>query len=133
MAGKPAARVQVSGAKELRKAMNAANADLKDWTAVHKRAAGPVKDTARDIVPVLSGALRDTIGIKATRTSARVFAGSGVVPYAGPIHFGWPARNIDAQPFLWDAADVSTDDVVGIYNEGVEDIVRKIDRMTPDT
>ena len=132
MAGKPAAQVQVRGAKELRAAMKAANADLKDWTAVHKRAAGPVRDTARDIVPVLSSALRDTIAIRATRTSARVIAGSGVVPYAGPIHFGWPAHNIRSQPFLYDAADVSEDDVVNIYNEGVEGIVRMIDRMTPD-
>ena len=132
MAGKPAARVQVRGAKELRAAMRAANADLKDWTAVHRRAAQPVLETARDIVPVLSGALRDTLTIRATRTSARVTAGSGVVPYAGPIHFGWPAHNIAAQPFLWDAADVSTDDVADIYNKGVEAIVRKVDLMTPD-
>lgn len=132
MAGKPAAQVQVRGAKELRAAMKAANADLKDWTAVHKRAAQPVLRTAQDIVPVLSGSLRDTLRIKASKASARVLAGGGPVPYAGPIHFGWPAHNIAAQPFLWDAADVSEDDVVNIYNEGVEGIVRMIDAMTPD-
>ena len=132
MAGKPAARIQVTGAKELRAAMKAANADLKDWTAVHKRAAEPVQVTAQDIVPVLTGKLRGSIKVRATKTSARVIAGSGVVPYAGPIHFGWPAHNIAAQPFLWDAADVSTDDVTEIYNREVEGLVRKIDRMTPD-
>ena len=112
--------------------MKAANAVLKDWTAVHKRAAEPVKVTAQDIAPVLTGKLRGTIRVRATKTSARVAAGSGVVPYAGPIHFGWAAHNIAAQPFLWDAADVSTDDVTEIYNREVEGLVRKIDRMTPD-
>jgi hypothetical protein len=26
------------------------------------------------------------------------------VPYAGPIHWGWPSRGIAAQPFVSDAA-----------------------------
>lgn len=131
MARGQAPRVQVRGAKELRRAMREANADLKDWTAVHKRAAEPVKETAQDIVPIRSGTLRGTIKVRATRTSARVQAGSGVVPYAGPIHFGWPDHNIKAQPFLWDAAAVSDKDVIEIYEQGVEEIVRMIDRMTP--
>lgn len=55
-----------------------------------------------------------------------------MVPYAGPIHFGWPARNIEAQPFLWEAADDESDRVVSVYEDEVSKIVRKIDLMTPD-
>lgn len=112
--------------------MKAAGLDLKDWTRVHKAAARPVWETARDIAPVLTGALRESIAIRAGKASAKVIAGGRSIVYAGPIHFGWPAHNIRSQPFLYDAADVSIADVTEEYNRGVEDIVRKIDRMTPD-
>ena len=34
----------------------------------------------------------------------RVSSGKATVPYGGAIHWGWPARDISANPFLTDAA-----------------------------
>ena len=41
----------------------------------------------------------------------RVSVGRATVPYAGAIHWGWPARNISAQPFLTDAAKQTEPDL----------------------
>jgi hypothetical protein len=127
--GTPA--VEVSGAKELRKALQRMNADLKDLTAIHKEAGELVAAEARTLVPVLSGALQKSIRSKATKSKARVTAGNRLVPYAGPIHFGWPRHGIDPQPFLYDALDDRREEVIAKYEKGIEALVRRVDRETP--
>ena len=106
-------------------------ADLRDLTAVHREAADKVQGEARARVPRLTGALSKTIKSRATKTSARVEAGSRLVPYAGPIHFGWPRRNIEPQPFLYDALESRRDQVVDVYEKRVSELVRRLDRETP--
>ena len=127
----PAAKVQVRGAKELRAAMAKANADMKDWTRVHEAAAQPVATEARHISPRQSGDLSGSHKVRGTKTLAKVQAGSALVPYAGPIHFGWPGHNIEANPWLWKATDEKADAAIEVYEAEVEKVVRKIDRMTP--
>ena len=130
MAGKGPA-VRVTGAKELRKALKNMGNDLSDLTALHRDLAEMVAQSARSKVPVRSGALSASIRGKGTKTRASVQAGSRMVPYAGPIHFGWPARNISPQPFLYDALDARKREVVSRYEDRVGDLVKKLDRETP--
>ena len=106
-------------------------ADLKDMQRTNKAAAKPVSDRAREIVPRLTGTLASSIRPTATQKEGAVLAGSRSVPYAGPIHFGWPSRNIEPHPFLYDALDQRRDEVVSVYNDRVEALVRKLDRETP--
>jgi hypothetical protein len=129
MPAKPA--VQVTGAKELRKALQRMGADLGDLTRIHRDVAGIVREAAVQRVPVRSGKLRATIKGKGTKARATVTAGSRPVPYAGPIHFGWPARNIEPQPFLYDALDERKGEVARRYEDLVGDLVKKLDRETP--
>lgn len=70
---------------------------------IHKQVATPVADRARALAPKLTGRLSRSIRPLGSQKVARVAAGGVAVPYAGPIHYGWPARNILAQPFLTDA------------------------------
>ncbi len=128
-AGKPA--VKVVGAAEFRKAMRNMGADLKDLTAINRRAAETVAEAARDGAPVLTGALRGSVKSRATQKRGSVQAGSKGVVYAGPIHFGWPARNIKPQPFLYDALDDRRDAVVDAYEQHIEALVQKVARETP--
>jgi hypothetical protein len=130
-AGKPAARVQVRGAAEFRKAMKGMGADLKDLTAANKEAAKTVLEAAKENSPVLSGQLRASGRAKATRTSGRVMFGGSTVPYAGVIHFGWPAHGISPNPFMYDAADDRADEVAGAYQAAIDKMIRKVERVTP--
>jgi HK97 gp10 family phage protein len=126
------AAVEVTGAKELRKAMKHMGADLKDMTKANKAAAQPVYERSKDIVPRVSGVLGRSIRVSATRTRASILAGKGGVPYAGPIHYGWRRRNIEPQPFLTDALAEKRSEVVDIYGAFIGDLVKRLDRETPE-
>jgi hypothetical protein len=53
-------------------------------------------------------------------------AGNAAVPYAGPIHWGWPARRITAQPFIQEAAVATQPAWENAY---LEDMQRVVDRV----
>ena len=106
-------------------------ADLKDLSAVHKAAAEVVADAARGKAPVQSGELRGDIRAKGTKTFGSVAVGRRSIPYAGPIHFGWPRHNIEAQPFIYDALEERSAYVVEKYDQYVEALVNKVGRETP--
>jgi HK97 gp10 family phage protein len=125
------ARVQIEGAKELRKALKRMGADVKDLTEINREAAETVASQARDRAPVLSGALRASIKSSATKTKGVVRAGGKAIPYAGVIHFGWPRHNIAPQPFIFDALDSRKDEVVGKYQDRIAALVERVGRETP--
>jgi len=77
-------------------------------------------------LPRRSGRLAASIRAQGTQRAGRVAAGKKSVPYAGPIHWGWPARNIKPQPFLTDALASKQETVVEIY---LTETDRLIDRV----
>ena len=123
MAGR---QVSVEGARELRKALKTvgdeAKAGLKD---VNLEVAEIVARAAVTKVPSRSGALRETVRAAGAQTRASVKAGFKKVPYAGVIHFGWPARGILPRPFLYDALDARRDEVMDAYTDGMADLIKK--------
>jgi|TARA_Y100000034_G_scaffold42451_1_gene52020 hypothetical protein len=119
-------QVSVEGARELRKALKTvgdeAKAGLKD---VNLEVAEIVARAAVSRVPSRSGALRETVRAAGAQTRASVKAGFKRVPYAGVIHFGWPARGILPRPFLYDALDARRDEVMDAYTDGMADLIKK--------
>jgi hypothetical protein len=126
-------QIQVQGAKELRRALNKA-ADKDSKMALKKanlEGAEAVAQEARTLVPrgktlKLSESVRATAGV----ASGAVRAGRAAVPYSGVIHFGWPARGIEPRPFLYEAADARVDEVAGIYEQRVQEILDAIEAST---
>jgi len=125
------AAVTVEGGPQLRKAFKRMDARLEDLKDVHAAAGEMVAGTARSLVPFDSGDLFDSIRTDRRAAGASVLGGRGRVPYAGVIHFGWPRRNIEPQPFLYDAVDQRREDVAAKYDDAVADLVRKFDREAP--
>lgn len=129
-----AGRVEVRGDRQLRRALKRVEGNVGDLREVHRDAGEAVAGEARSLVPVESGMLRDTIRLSiklAGRQGTAILAGKGLVPYAGPIHFGWPARNIEPQPFLYDALDRRRGDVIDRYQRGVDSIIHRFDLEAP--
>lgn len=126
---KPA--IQVRGAKELRRALKGMDADLKDLSAANKAAAAVVARDAIGRAPRLTGKLAGSIKARSTRTRGFVTAGGPMIPYAGPIHFGWPQHNIAPQPFLYDALDARRSEVIDVYEKRIDSIIREVDARTP--
>jgi len=92
---KDAVSIEVDGLKELRRELrNLGDKALpKELRLINKEGADKVRDTARDMAPVVSGRLKKSIGSLAGQTSAKVKAGTAArAPYAGPVIFGHRPR-----------------------------------------
>ena len=120
-----AEQIRVEGARRLRATMKRAGIDLQELKDAHREAADVVVGATR--APSRTGRLAGTVRPGATKTMAIVRAGYASVPYAGPIHWGWPKRNIRAQPFLSDAAQSSEPTWVQAYEREVNEIIDKIE------
>jgi len=138
--------VKVTGAKELRKAIRqiedaAAKKGMQaDLKGAYRTAARAVEVAAKTEAPRRSGRLAGSIKAKGTTTGASIVAGGlKSVPYAGPIHYGWPSRPnrrrgwrggpIAANPFLTRAANDSVDVVRELLEQELQ---RVLDRMMPN-
>lgn len=115
---------QIEGLREVQKALRDVSSDLaNEMKATHKEAAEIVVEGAKRYAPVRTGALAASIRAAATRTGGRVRVGAASVPYAGPVHFGWPARRIKPQPFVYEALDPRRDDIANLYAERISRII----------
>lgn len=122
----PVEQVRIEGLTELRVKMRALDkAARKELNVIAKAAAVPVATEAARRVPKLTGRLAASIRAAGTQKGAKVRAGRSAVPYAGPIHFGWPARNIRPQPFLYDALDDRRNEVLEAYERGMTAIIAR--------
>lgn len=122
-------RQELKGAAQLRRTLKAAGDDLADLTAANTRAAKVVEEATLGLVPIDSGWLASTIRSSGTKTAGTVRAGNASAPYAGPIHWGWPARNIPANPFAADAAKLTEAVWGAIYTEAVDKALDRIKGM----
>ena len=105
---------------------DSAKSELK---AANLKAAKIVEHRSLPDVPVLTGRLKGTIRSAGTQKFGVVRGGKASVPYAGPIHWGWPAKRIEPQPFLYDAvSDLRTRlAVMKAYNDNLSKLIKKYD------
>ena len=121
-------KIQIDGLKETQAALRAVSNDLKtEMKPTHLKAAEVIVEGAKRYVPVNTGRLAASIRAAATQTGGKVRAGSAAVPYAGPVHFGWPARRIKPQPFIYEAMDVRRQEVLDVYAERLSKIFIRYD------
>jgi len=117
--------IKVEGAKQVQKALRNIEGGTEDLKAVHLDAAEIVATQARALVPRRSGKLASSIRAAGQARQGVVRAGFASVPYAGVIHFGWPAHNISPQPWMYDALDERRGEVLGVYADRVNDLIKK--------
>lgn len=121
------AGVKVEGGRQLRRTLKRAGADLDDMKAVNAAVAQMVAAAAAAAAPHRTGALASTVRGNRAQSRATVSAGRAKVPYAGPIHWGWPARGIAGQPFIADTAQATEPRWTAMYAQGVERIISKVE------
>jgi hypothetical protein len=119
--------VQVQGARTLRRTLKAAGLDVTDLKAAHKAVADLVASRARPATPHRTGALAGSVRTSGTASAAIVRAGRASVPYAGPIHWGWPSRHIPAQPWIADAAAATQPGWEALYLTALTHIIDTIE------
>lgn len=120
-------RIRVTGLRKTMRDLERAGADATDMKELIHDLGQIVVNAAT--VPSMTGNLAGTVRAGRGKTKAVVRAGGARAPYAGVIHYGWPAHNIAPQPYLVDALQRERGAVVEALNEGIEDILRKNDLL----
>lgn len=139
--------IQITGGRELRRALRKAEGDLDDLKEAHLKVARIVAAAAKAAAPVRSGKLAESIRPNAGQRYARVSVGNNRstktgIPYAGPIHWGWPTGSpklpkkmqqikgrewfIAPNPFVIDAAQATEPQWTRVYLGAIDEIVDKI-------
>ena len=121
--------VKVTNLREINKALAAVGVPKDAVKAAGKESGELVANEARTLVPVRTGALRDSIRVGATaRGKITILAGNnrsgrGGVPYANPIHWGWFKRHIAPQPFLAKALGYTREEIYETYFKQLEELI----------
>jgi hypothetical protein len=128
----PRDAIKVEGLSKVQRDLRKLSTDALDlnkteFLETNKQVAEIVINETKKYVPFLTGALAAAIRNASTKKSAKVRAGNVAVPYAGPIHFGWPARSIKPNTFLYEAIDARKSEVANRYAELVSDLITKYD------
>lgn len=113
-------RIIIEGAGRLATTLATVSAKLEDFTKPGTRAARIAASRARSIAPKRTGALAGTIRATGSKRVGRIEAGAGL-RYARPVHWGAPARNQRARPFLSLAAQGSEPTWIRAYEDHVDE------------
>jgi hypothetical protein len=122
----------VKGVKQLAKDLRDFEGGVAELKDANQKVGKIVVAEAQRRAPRVSGRLARST--KATRAPHRVkITGGGArVPYAGPIHWGWPARNIRSQPFVTDAAYETQPEWLDEYRAEIARLADKVKGGTAD-
>lgn len=116
--------IKIEGLAKLQRELKKAGEDVQDLKDAGNRAALIVLAEAKRTAPVRTGTLKKTLRKSVTKTRVGILGGRGlVVPYAQPIHWGWPSRGIRDNPWISRAA-------VMTQNQWLPGYVQEIDRAT---
>ena len=90
----------VVGQQRCVQTMRKAGADMDDLKETHRKAANLAAQAVSRLAPRgKTGRLAASVRTGATRRAGVVRAGRKAVPYAGPVNYGWPNRNIKPRLF----------------------------------
>lgn len=107
--------------------MKRAGVEVQELKDLNRAAADAVAPVAVSNAPRRSGRLAADVRTAGTQRAGIVRVGRAGLKYAGPIHWGWPARRIAAQPFAANAAQQTESTWTEIYLVGIEKIIHKIE------
>jgi hypothetical protein len=119
--------VTVDGARRLVRTLREFGEGLDDLKDANAAVSALVAKAASDRAPRRSGALAASVRGSRQAAKAVVRVGSAKVPYAGPIHWGWPKRGIPRRPFVLDAAAATQAEWLGEYTDNIQRLADKVE------
>jgi len=123
--------IKVTNLREINRALKNVGAPKEEIKKAGQESGQLVVNEARNLVPVRTGALRDSIRIGATASSKITIragnnrSGKSGVPYANPIHWGWYKRHIAPQPFFVKALGYTREEIYDTYFKQLEELITK--------
>lgn len=116
---------KVEGLRQVVKALQDIGLDVEDLKGAFSTIAREGAQRAAALAPRKSGRLARDIRGNRAKSKAVITAGRASVPYAGPINYGWPTRNIAASGFLQRADAEMQPRAVQLLEEEVNQAIRK--------
>ena len=117
--------ITITGVKEVIDTLNKLNKDIESNIELNKELSTTLSQKASAMAPVLTGALASSVKGNPSAEKAQILAGSAAVPYAGVIEYGWPDRNIDAQPYLNPAVNDNMGYIIEKYNDSIQKAIKQ--------
>jgi hypothetical protein len=116
-------KVEVEGLRDLRRRLRQVDrAAPRELNAASKAIAAEVADLAASYAPRVTGRLAESIkvGSRGDRITVR-----SPLPYAAPIHWGWPTRGIRGSFFVTRAAAERRSEYIDDLHEVIRDVARR--------
>jgi hypothetical protein len=117
--------VHVEGLREITRAMERAGVDVEELKDVMGSIAAEASRVMQGFTPTRTGALRNSIRGNRAKGKAEVTAGKARVPYAAPIFYGWPKRNIKPSRTIERTDEVMDDRVAQMLADGWNEIAKR--------
>jgi hypothetical protein len=114
----------VKGVPELAGGLDHMVTFLGDMVTAHRAAARIALEAARARTPVATGKLRASGTTEATGLAGRVIF---TAPYAGPVHWGVPSKNIPPSLFAIRGAEASQRQWLDVYQDAIQTELNKIE------
>jgi hypothetical protein len=122
-----AAQVKITGGARLAATLDAAAKDIADMPAGYARAGEIVSAAGASGAPRRSGRLASSVGTVRGEGGKATATITSPLVYAVPIHWGRPAHNIEANPFLMRAADRSEAQWLGALEAEAQRICNSVE------
>lgn len=122
--------IRAVGLRQFRRDLKRMGGNMADLKSAAAAAGEIVAAEARRRAPKRSGRLAASVRTAKAAGGVAVRVGGARAPYAGPIHWGWPARKIQSQPFVTDAAHATEPLWLAVYTEALN---RAVDRVAGRT
>lgn len=119
--------IEVEGLAKLTRDLQATGVDLDDIKDAFGAIAAKGAALAASFAPEASGALKADIRGNRAKNKAIVIAGRARLRYAGPINYGWPARNIEPARFMQKADEQLAPEAVQMLEESIDRLIRRRD------
>lgn len=117
--------IRVSGLNQAIRSLKVIGVPTKEIGLAGFEAGQVIAEEARTLVPVKTGALRNTIRVAKLQRKIVIRAGSAAVPYANPIHWGWFRRGIAPNQFFSRALKLNIDEVYKKYFDNLDKLITK--------
>jgi len=119
------AQITITGVNEVKNTLNKLSKDLESNVELNKELSTTLAQKASAMAPRLTGALASSVQGNASAEKAQIMAGSQTVVYAGVQEYGWPEKNIQAQPYLRPAVYNNLGYIIEKYNDSIQERIKK--------
>jgi phage gpG-like protein len=120
-----AEEIRITGVQQVKDTLNKLGDAIKSNEELNKELSTTLAQKASAMAPRLTGALASSVKGNPSAEKAQILAGSNAVVYAGVQEYGWPEKNINAQPYLRPAVYNNLGYIIEKYNDSIEKRIKQ--------